>query len=70
MDDIKKEGLFDRPGGFPFSRDYAMDIKCKNNKCYLNSLGSCSSPAVVEIDSTGKCAPYVKYREHEAEKKK
>jgi len=55
-------------GGFPYSRDYAMRIECENTKCYLHSAGTCSSPAVVAIDSTGRCVQYGKQKESNLEK--
>ncbi|OPY85361.1 MAG: hypothetical protein A4E65_00127 [Syntrophorhabdus sp. PtaU1.Bin153] len=63
--DLKKQGLMDdRQGriphvGFPYSRDWLDDIKCKRVSCISNTFGMCCTPSRCEIDEGGKCAGYV-----------
>jgi hypothetical protein len=48
--------------GYPVSRDFDMTIKCTNKSCYLHAKAydECTSPAAVEINSSGVCERFAK----------
>lgn len=46
--------------GFPYSRDFAMHIKCKNTHCICHGYDGCTVPSNCEIDETGQCEWYKK----------
>ena len=53
-------------GGFPFSRDYGLTIKCSNTDCpYNNRNKECAVPSAVSILPNGKCKPYQSVQEKE-----
>jgi hypothetical protein len=45
--------------GFPHSRDWLDDIRCKRESCISNYAGMCRVPSQCEIDENGKCAGFV-----------
>ncbi len=46
--------------GFPYSRDFAMSIPCKNTKCICHGYEGCAVPSICTIDATGNCEWYQK----------
>lgn len=42
--------------GYPYSRDFAQRILCKNTRCICNDQnGECASPALCSIGTDGRC---------------
>lgn len=49
------------PGsGFPYSRDFASHISCKNTKCICHGYDGCAVPSNCTIDESGKCEWFLK----------
>ncbi len=51
-----------KPGRYPTSRDFTLEISCDRKNCFLNipsyDGNVCVSPSGIKIGSNGKCKQY------------